>query len=433
MTSLRIAVISLALLCPGIARAADCATPASRVAESVPIRPSASSSEQPIGRLPKGDQREIISTVPGWYEIQLEGDSSGFVSTGWNERVPCAGAPEPVVAGGAGPSFEVHVIDVGTGLSVLIRGQDFALLYDGGTKEDNASTNRVLDYFEALEPEVERLDHLIVSHPHEDHVELLADLVKEIPTADIWDSGGFNDVCTYGRFLKAVSELTDTRYHSPALEHQSASFRITKQCRGDDLPDPISIRHDSRTTLEPVALGIGASFRFLHTDHRDHSPGEVNRNSQVAMFELGNHKVLIMGDAEAGERDRYPGPPTKSSIEGKLLACCRADLKADVMVVGHHGSKTSSRPAFLDAVDAEVFLISSGPYEYSDKVLPDQTVKNELASRGEVWSTAEDDGACKASQHKVGPDQDDQPGGCKNILVRFTPAGISAEYFVPEN
>ncbi len=53
--------------------------------------------------------------------------------------------------------------------------------------------------------------------------------------------------------------------------------------------------------------------------------------------------------------------PSSSSIEGKLLNCCKEDLKSDILVVGHHGSKTSSRKLFLDAIGAKMFILSSDP------------------------------------------------------------------------
>jgi len=52
------------------------------------------------------------------------------------------------------------------------------------------------------------------------------------------------------------------------------------------------------------------------------------------------------------------GVPETNSIEGMLLACCAAQLRADVLVAGHHGSRTSSRRTFLDAVQASTFIIS---------------------------------------------------------------------------
>jgi len=102
-------------------------------------------------------------------------------------------------------------------------------------------------------------------------------------------------------------------------------------------------------------------------------------------LDLGSHRVLLMGDAEAGGRNLPSTKPKASSIEGELLACCAADMKADALVVGHHGSKTSSRTAFLDAVAAHFFIVSAGPTKYATVVLPDDEVISELEGRGQVF------------------------------------------------
>jgi competence protein ComEC len=92
-------------------------------------------------------------------------------------------------------------------------------------------------------------------------------------------------------------------------------------------------------------------------------------------------------------------------------------LAARVMVVGHHGSKTSSRQAFLNAVGASVFVVSSGPTKYGSVTLPDQEVITELSSRGQVFRTDTNDQACAMNPAKIGPDNDGHAGGCDNIRI----------------
>jgi hypothetical protein len=101
-----------------------------------------------------------------------------------------------------------------------------------------------------------------------------------------------------------------------------------------------------------------------------------------------------------------------------------------VLVVGHHGSRTSSRSAFLDAIGASVFIVSSGPTKYSSVTLPDSDVVAELVQRGAVFRTDDDDTACATNGTKIGPDADGQPGGCNNIRVMMGP-DVRAEVFMP--
>src|SRR3546814_4423340 len=89
----------------------------------------------------------------------------------------------------------------------------------------------------------------------------------------------------------------------------------------------------------PVSLGVGARMRFLYRDPANHS--DPNENSVVVRLDLGSRRILLAGDAEGGERKPPSEPPESGSVEAKLIACCAADHKSDVLIVGHHGSLRS--------------------------------------------------------------------------------------------
>jgi hypothetical protein len=127
--------------------------------------------------------------------------------------------------------------------------------------------------------------------------------------------------------------------------------------------------------------------------------------------------VLFMGDAQGGSRQPPATPPSPNSIEGTLVTCCATELAADVLIVGHHGSRTSSRRALLDAVGATTFIVSSGPTQYGTVTLPDADVIAELASRGTVFRTDVADATCATNPAKTGPDNDGRAGGCHHVRV----------------
>ena len=123
---------------------------------------------------------------------------------------------------------------------------------------------------------------------------------------------------------------------------------------------------------------------ILHADGGMHS--DVNENTLVVRLDLGGSRVMLMGDAPAGPRADPTTTPKNGSIEAARIACCASDLAAQVMIAGHHGSMTSSRKAFLDAVGASTFVISAGPYKYGPTVtLPDLVIVNELMARGQLF------------------------------------------------
>jgi beta-lactamase superfamily II metal-dependent hydrolase len=332
--------------------------------------------------------------------------------------------PPPGPAAGA---FMVHAIDVGTGLAIFVEGRDFALLYDAGSRDDRAggSSNRVLAYLRAVRPGLRTIDHLILSHPHQDHVELMDDLLAGYRVRHVWDSGAqAGDSCGYRAFLEAVAAEPGVVYHNDlgGAGPHVASFTAGR-CDGRDRPaGTVSVPRGSRIAEgAAVPLGAGARMTILYANGMA-STGSLNDASVVLRLDLGRRRVLLAGDAEGGERDSPGDMPSPGSIEGRLLACCAAALRADILVVGHHGSKTSSRPAFLDAVGAGHFVLSSGPFPYSGVLLPDPEIVAELRRRGSLWRTDDDDRACRADRDKIGRDGP-QPAGCDNVLIAIDAAG----------
>ncbi len=311
------------------------------------------------------------------------------------------------LAEGPPADFVLTMMDVGTGLSVLLRGEDFSLLYDGGSNDDRASgpDSRALAYLRVLLgrsggsaacepgrgdlPELP-LTHLVLSHPHRDHLSLLPDVLACYAVGTIWESGTRSDTDAYARFDAAASA------------EANASRRIAR-------------------TGEEIVLGRLARARILSARA---DAADANDASIVLRVELGRASVLFMGDAEGGPRKPPSAPVARGSVEANLLGSAREALDSDVLVVGHHGSMTSSRAALLDAVSPRVALVSSGPFPYGRTELPDAEVLAELERRGvATWQTKVDDEGCRRSPSKVGRDGDGAPGGCDAVTVRLRSDG----------
>lgn len=421
---LRRLLIPLALCCASLCAAvpalAQDITPSTRVTRNVVVREQASTASAPVGRLAPGDRATVTAEVPGWYQVRLADGTTGFVSKAWT--VPVG---EPLVPTAASTGYKVHVIDVGTGLSVFVEGPDFALLYDGGSQDDLAdgTDNRILAYLAKVRPDLRVIDHLILSHPHKDHLELLPDVFDHYQVRNVWESGRVNETNGYCRFLQKVAAEPGVLYHDAIASNASRTVTFT----GSNCSGPVLVAEAAQMTATPVRLGAGAQMTMLYRDAKRYA--DPNGNSVVVRLDLGSRRILLAGDAEGGERELPSTAPAVKSIEAQLIACCRADLKADVLVVGHHGSLTSSRSVFLDAVQASVFAISSGPFPYKKRVLPDPEIVTELKGRGQVFETDLDDDQCAANPAKIGPDADESPGGCKNILISVGANGsLSAGY-----
>lgn len=324
------------------------------------------------------------------------------------------------------------MVDVGTGLGVLVRGKDFSLVYDAGSNDDTAigQKNRFTAYLRAALPDLETIDHVVLSHPHRDHVELLADVVLDYQVGDVWDAGVINPICGYRRFIEAIAQSPTVRYHSAANGAGAHELDFQKEsCSKPELPAKVTVTHASRVVENTsIPLGKKATMTFLHVDGSRHGD-DFNESSLVALVELDGTRVLLMGDAEAGGREQPSKPPTARSVEGYVLATYRAQIDADVLIVGHHGSLSSSRAAFLAAVTPKVSVISAGPTKYQTVVLPDPEIVDEMKRASKLMRTDEnDDGECGLREHKIGPDADHNPGGCDNVEIQIHSGKVQARY-----
>lgn len=194
---------------------------------------------------------------------------------------------------------ELTVLDVGQGLSVLVRTREHALLFDmGPAVPDGFDAGERVDVPALHALGVRALDVAIVSHGDNDH------------------AGGF----------PAVAQA-----FPPDLAYT---------------PDGAPPLPGGRPCVAGTAWSWdGVRFRFLHPP-RDF-PYLDNESGCVLRVEATGHAALLMADV--GE-----------VIERRLLRERPADLRADVVVVGHHGSKGSSDPVFVAATGAHEAMISAG-------------------------------------------------------------------------
>lgn len=224
-----------------------------------------------------------------------------------------AGAPTGIL--------RVSVLDVGQGDSILVDLPDgSAMLVDGGGfvgSPVDPGKRVILPLLRARRRT--RVDVAVLSHPHPDHFTGLASALPEIEVGELWDSGQGED-----------------QGAGPAYAAMLAALRI----RG------VPIKRPGALCGSPRRFG-GAVVEVLAP-----CPGYVpdegaNDNSLVVKITLGQRSVLLVGDAEHAE-------------EQGLLRRGAGALRADLLKVGHHGSRTSTSAEFLAAVRPEMAAISSG-------------------------------------------------------------------------
>jgi competence protein ComEC len=219
--------------------------------------------------------------------------------------------------GPAGPSrgFRLEALDVGQGDALLLRWRRHAILVDGGGPFDldrrDFGRTRLLP--KLLDRGVTSLDAAVLTHPHPDHALGLFAVLEDLPVREFWRSSGEDE----SDFFTSLDVLAAAR---------GVPVRVLDA--GETLD-----RGDSRISV----VASGGPRRKVDA---------INNQSLVFLFERDGRSALLTGDASA-------------AAEEALLREHRVP-RADILKVGHHGSRSSTTTAFLEAVCPRAALISCG-------------------------------------------------------------------------
>ena len=208
--------------------------------------------------------------------------------------------------------LDVNVFDVGQGDAIFIETPDnFQILIDGGPdKSILGELGEVMGFWDR------NINAVVLTHPHADHVGGLVEVLRRYKIEKIYMTGVVHTSSDYIEFLNTIKE-------------KDINIHIV----------------DSAFDLE-LDNGIDLEFLYPLESYAGLKVDNLNNTSIVNRLVYNNSAVLFMGDLEAeGEEE---------------LILSEADLAAEVLKAGHHGSATSSHLEFLEVVNPDVALISCG-------------------------------------------------------------------------
>ncbi len=234
-------------------------------------------------------------------------------------------------------NLEIHFIDVGQADSIYICQGGHSMIIDGG---NNADGDLVVEYLK--NQGVSKLEYVVATHPHEDHIGGLDDVIDNFDIGKVLMPNKVTTTKTFENLLNSIKNKQEKMKNSGLNISLKEIPKVNNTYNFSD-----------------------ASFVIYAPNLADYGD-DLNNYSIVIKMIYGNNTFLFTGDAE--------------TISEKEMLNAGYDLKSDLLKVGHHGSSTSTSKEFLDAVSPKYAVISVEKNNTYN--LPKKTVMDRLKNAG---------------------------------------------------
>lgn len=202
-------------------------------------------------------------------------------------------------------TLKVYITDVGQADSILIRDGNYNMLIDAGNNSDG---EKLVKYYKELG--ITSFKYVFASHPHEDHIGGMDDIINNFDIKNFYMPDKLSTTKTFEDMLDA-------------LERKNLKYIVPK------VNDKLSLNNSNINVI------------YVGSDESD-----INDSSIVLKLNYFSNSFLFTGDL--------------GSNKEKEILNSGANIKADVLKVGHHGSSYSTASLFLDKVNPSFAAISVG-------------------------------------------------------------------------
>ena len=236
-------------------------------------------------------------------------------------EIPLAPVPGNATLYTAAPGLNVYFLSVGQGDSIYLElpnGQN--ALIDGGPSK--SATGALAQFLS--QKKVSKIDYVVLTHPHADHYKGLQYVFSAITVGNFYDTRMDNTAATGDEALRSQVKALGVNTFYPAP--------------GDDI------------SWGPGGLGVKV-FNSCPEPVQSSDGSIINNCSLTIKVTYQNASMLFVGDDQ-------------SDAEARMVARFGAELKSDVLKVGHHGSPYSSSQAFLETVMPKKAFIEVGKNNY---------------------------------------------------------------------
>lgn len=204
--------------------------------------------------------------------------------------------------------MKVHFIDVGQGDAILVQVNSKNLLIDSGPRD---SKDKLATYLKSLN--ISQFDYILATHPHEDHI---------------------------GNMSYVLDNFKVLNFYAPKVDHSTKTFeKMVESIVKKDLKIKVL-----KANVNSIDLGDNTLVEVFSPISDKYE--ELNNYSPIIKVSYGNTSFLFTGDAE--------------QLAEEEVLNTGANLKSDVLKIGHHGSTTSTSQKFFDTVNPSITVIPVG-------------------------------------------------------------------------